>query len=86
MTEYEMAKAALRRPLDYGKRHPQSQWNIDARLGILDWDGIDIVKARKCVDEGVECGSFGMSLEELREIVEGFDDRFQKMKEAKDEH
>jgi hypothetical protein len=84
MTEYEMAKAALRRPLDYSRRHPESQWNIDASLGILDWNGIDLEKARKCVEEGVGCGSFGMSIEQLREIVEGFDARFAEIKGARD--
>jgi hypothetical protein len=85
-SEYEMAKAALRRPHDYGQRHPQSQWNIDARLGILDWDGIDINKARSTVeqgDDGTAESKFKMSFAQLREIVEGFDARFAAIKEAK---
>jgi len=89
MGEYEMAKAALRRPLDYGKRPPQSQWNIDASLGILDWNGIDLNKARKYIEEDFDLGSFGMTLEQLREVVEGFDERnrqWREAKEVKDEH
>lgn len=83
MSEYEMAKAALRRPLDYGQRHPQSQWNIDANLGILDWNGIDLDKARAYLEEGIDLGSFGMTLEQLRDVVEGFDARFAAIKEAR---
>jgi len=82
MSEYEMAKAALRRPFDYGQRHPESQWNIDANLGILDWNGIDLDKARKFIAEGI--GGCGMTLEQLREIVEGFDARFAEIKKQKE--
>lgn len=30
---------AMTRPDNYFKLPPQEQWDIDKRLGILDWDG-----------------------------------------------
>ncbi|MDB4278105.1 hypothetical protein N9917_00595 [Deltaproteobacteria bacterium] len=78
MTEFAMCMAALSRPLDYGQRHPQSQWNIDAGLGILDWDGINLANAGKVIEAGDEAAAqkqFKMSLSELRQITEGFDKR-----------
>ncbi len=33
------AQAATRRPADYAELSPQTQWDIDKGLGILDWDG-----------------------------------------------
>lgn len=39
MTEREMFEASFKRPTDYFKRSSQSQWSIDADLGILDWRG-----------------------------------------------
>lgn len=39
MTNEEMFEKSFERPRDYFQRHPESQWNIDADLGILDWDG-----------------------------------------------
>lgn len=33
------ARIALNRPRDYAQHTPESQWNIDQGLGILDWDG-----------------------------------------------
>ncbi len=33
------AEAATRRPASYCELSTQSQWDIDKRLGILDWDG-----------------------------------------------
>lgn len=34
-----MRDAAVRRPADYSKLTPKSQWAVDKELGILDWDG-----------------------------------------------
>jgi hypothetical protein len=33
------AEAATHRPKDYCEMSPQAQWDVDKRLGILDWDG-----------------------------------------------
>lgn len=33
------ARAATQRPSNYCELGPESQWNIDKGLGILDWDG-----------------------------------------------
>lgn len=33
------AQAATRRPSNYAELSAQSQWDVDKRLGILDWDG-----------------------------------------------
>jgi hypothetical protein len=35
----EDAKKAEQRPDDYDDLTPSEQWDIDAELGILDWDG-----------------------------------------------
>lgn len=86
-TEFEMAMNALARPLDYLEKHPQVQWDIDARLGILDWDGINIDKARECIeaeDDARASKDFKMSLPELRLVVQGFDLRIAKQKERKE--
>lgn len=34
-----MAQAAARRPVNFDELTPQEKWDIDKRLGILDWDG-----------------------------------------------
>jgi hypothetical protein len=34
-----MKEAAKGRPKNYAKLSPREQWEIDDRLGILDWDG-----------------------------------------------
>lgn len=39
MTEREMFEASFRRPSNYFKLRPTEQWDIDASLGILDWEG-----------------------------------------------
>jgi hypothetical protein len=31
--------AADQRPADYCELAPQAQWEVDSRLGLLDWDG-----------------------------------------------
>lgn len=47
MTEREMFEKSFERPSDYFKRHPDSQWRIDADLGILDWEGNNLSKEDK---------------------------------------
>ena len=37
MMSYEL-KQALKRPKNYNKLTSREQWDIDKRLGILDWD------------------------------------------------
>ena len=44
MTEHEMYEKSFERPRDYFRLTPEHQWAIDARLGILDWDGSDLTK------------------------------------------
>jgi len=44
MTEKEMFEASFKRPPDYFQLHPEVQWNIDSRLGILDWKGDDLTE------------------------------------------
>lgn len=39
MTEREMFEKSFQRPKNYFKLSPQAQWDIDASLGILDWEG-----------------------------------------------
>lgn len=34
-----LARAAERRPENFHDLDPQAQWDVDKRLGILDWDG-----------------------------------------------
>lgn len=36
----ECARAAARRPSNYGRLSGEQQWEIDKELGILDWDGL----------------------------------------------
>jgi len=39
MTEKDMFEESFKRPSNYFKLSPQKQWDIDAALGILDWEG-----------------------------------------------
>jgi hypothetical protein len=39
MTEREMFEKCFQRPSNYFKLSPRQQWEIDERLGILDWEG-----------------------------------------------
>jgi hypothetical protein len=39
MTHKEMFESAKKRPLNHYKLSPQEQWDIDKKLGILDWEG-----------------------------------------------
>lgn len=42
MTQREMFEQSFKRPSDYFKLSERQQWDIDANLGILDWDGSDL--------------------------------------------
>ena len=42
MNQREMFEKSFQRPTDYFKLSPDSQWRIDERLGILDWEGKDL--------------------------------------------
>lgn len=44
MTEREMFEKSFQRPKNYFKMSESSQWNIDADLGILDWQGENLTK------------------------------------------
>lgn len=39
MTEREMFEKSFQRPKNYFKLSAAEQWEIDKRLGILDWEG-----------------------------------------------
>lgn len=39
MTEREMFEKSFERPRNYFKLSHREQWEIDDRLGILDWEG-----------------------------------------------
>ena len=42
MTEREMFEASFSRPSNYFKLNEHRQWEIDGRLGILDWGGSNL--------------------------------------------
>jgi hypothetical protein len=42
MTERQMFEKSFERPTDYFKLSAEHQWQIDAKLGILDWEGNDL--------------------------------------------
>lgn len=44
MTEREMFNKSFERPNDYFQLSGEHQWSIDAKLGILDWQGDDITQ------------------------------------------
>lgn len=44
MSEREMFEKSFQRPKDYFKLSPESQWDIDNSLGILDWEGNDLTE------------------------------------------
>ena len=44
MTEQEMFEKSFQRPTDYFKLSSKDQWEIDNRLGILDWNGEGLKK------------------------------------------
>ena len=39
MSEREMFEKSFQRPTNYFKLSAREQWDIDTRLGILDWEG-----------------------------------------------
>lgn len=39
MTERQMFEQSFKRPGDFFKLSPEEQWEIDKRLGLLDWKG-----------------------------------------------
>jgi len=47
MTEREMFEASFQRPRDYFNLSTQEQWQIDSRLGILDWQGDGLTEEDK---------------------------------------
>lgn len=42
MTEREMFEKSFQRPSNFFKLPPQKQWEIDSKLGILDWQGLGL--------------------------------------------
>ena len=47
MTEREMFEASFQRPWNFFRLSPHHQWQIDANLGILDWQGEGLTKEDK---------------------------------------
>jgi len=47
MTEREMFEKSFQRPKNFFQLSPQEQWDIDKRLGILDWRGEDLTEEDK---------------------------------------
>ena len=47
MNEREMFEKSFQRPWNYFKLDPETQWEIDANLGILDWKGEGLSEADK---------------------------------------
>lgn len=44
MSEKEMFEKSFQRPTNYFKLSSQKQWEIDNKLGILDWEGDNLSK------------------------------------------
>jgi len=44
MTEREMFEKSFERPRNFFKLSPQRRWEIDKRLGILDWEYTELSK------------------------------------------
>jgi hypothetical protein len=44
MTEREMFEKSFQRPRNYLQLSPEERWEIDKKLGILDWEGSDLSK------------------------------------------
>jgi hypothetical protein len=44
MSEREMFEKSFERPSDFFKLDESVQWEIDKKLGILDWTGKDLTK------------------------------------------
>lgn len=47
MTEEEMFEKSFERPRYFFNLPMQEQWAIDARLGILDWEGGNLTPAQQ---------------------------------------
>jgi hypothetical protein len=47
MSEREMFEKSFQRPKNYFELSPQSQWDIDKSLGILDWEGTGLSEQDK---------------------------------------
>jgi hypothetical protein len=47
MTEQEMFEKSFERPANYFKLTQREQWDIAAKLGILDWQGLDLTREDK---------------------------------------
>ncbi len=47
MTEEEMFEKSFERPKNYFHLTSQHQWEIDSRLGILDWEGKNLTEEQK---------------------------------------
>jgi hypothetical protein len=47
MTQDEMYEKSFERPRDYFKLSAAAQWEIDKRLGILDWEVENLTDAQK---------------------------------------
>lgn len=47
MSEREMFEKSFQRPSSYFRLSGQEQWDIDASLGILDWEGGDLTDEDK---------------------------------------
>ena len=57
--ELEMFEESFKRPRNYFKLTAREQWDIDKRLGILDWQGDHLTEAdKKRFREHYEPGSF----------------------------
>lgn len=73
-TQKEMAEVAKQRPGNFEKLTPQEQWEVDKKLGILDWDGNDTdheEEYRQSFKRAFE----GQNLEETYIRIDGFDFR-----------
>ncbi len=47
MTEKEMYEKSFQRPSNFFHLSGEEQWEIDKRLGILDWQGDNLTKAEQ---------------------------------------
>jgi hypothetical protein len=47
MTEKEMFEKSFQRPKNYFKLSFREQWDIDKKLGLLDWDGRNLTEEEK---------------------------------------
>lgn len=47
MTENEMFEKSFERPKNFFRLTSEHQWQIDSRLGILDWKGENLTEEEK---------------------------------------